>query len=105
MTGNVIAALAPIETSAAKNPATVAFRCQMHAEVSKSAVTERRDLDHLLTEHDIALRHQSIDKCNTQPAGQMIVTGARKTQRVVVRRARLIARRRLQRSDCFDAFQ
>ena len=69
----------------------------MHAGVGDLAAVRRQ--------HDGAVGNERIRESDAELAGQMIVAGAREAQRIILRGARLMARRHLDCSNRLDAFQ
>src|SRR5205807_5096754 len=105
MAGDVIAPLAPVQAGSAKDAAAAGRRHKRAAEAGEEAFTGHRQLTAFVTQYDVFLSHQRVGDGYTQPTGEMVITSAGETQRIVLRRTRLIARRRLQRGYGLDAFQ
>ena len=59
--------------------------------------TVRSDLAAIVAQHHRAPGHQRIGDRDAEPAGEMVVAGTRQAQRIVARRARSMAWRRLDR--------
>src|SRR5262249_46758668 len=102
-TGDMISALAPVETGSTED--SFAARAQIRAERGEKARARIRHLATVLGEHDVPIGDERIGDGDADLAGQMIVAGAREAQCVVPNRARLIARRHLDRGDGDDAFE
>src|SRR5262245_18143495 len=100
-TGDMISALAPVETGSTED--TLTARAQVRAERGEKARAGMRHLAAVLGEHDVSIGDERIGDGVADLAGQMIVAGAREAKRVVPNRARLIARWHLDRGDGDDA--
>ena len=105
MPGDVIAPLAPIEAGRQKIRLLPGFGTSDSAECAQESRPGVRDFAAVLGEHDVASRGERVGDRDADPAGQMIVAGAREAQRIVARGARLMARRHLDRGHRLDAFQ
>src|SRR5262249_45518424 len=101
-TGDMISALAPVETGSTED--SLAARPQVRAERGQKSRARIRHLAAVLGEHDVPIGDERIGDGDADLTGQMIVAGAREAQRIVANRARLIARRHLDRGDGDDAF-
>ena len=63
------------------------------------------DLAAIVAQHHRAPGHQRVGDRDAEPAGEMVVAGTRQAQRIVARRARSMAWRRLDRRHQADALQ
>src|SRR5262249_51684974 len=101
--GDMISALAPVETGAAED--AFAARTQVGAEFGQKASACIRHLPPVFGEDDVSIGDERIGDGDADLAGQMIVAGAREAERVITNRARRIARWALDRGDGDDAFE
>ena len=79
--GDVVAALAPIETGPAKD--AFAARAELRAEPGQEARAGVRHLAAVLAQDDVAVGDERVRDRDADLAGQMVVTGAREAQRIV----------------------
>ena len=105
MAGNVVAPLAPVEAGPAENPAAGSWRRERDAEFRQKALSCGSQRTAFVVEHDEFTAHERIRDRHAERAGEMVITGACKSQRLVLCRTRLVARRRLQCRHRLDAFQ
>src|SRR5262245_64383825 len=99
----MISALTPVETGPTED--AFAARAQIGTERGQKARASIRHLAPVLGEDDVSIGNERIGDGDADLAGQMIVAGAREAERVITNRARLIARRHLDRGDGDDAFE
>ena len=99
----MISALAPVETGPAED--AFAARAQVGTEFGQKARARIRHLAAVLGKDDVPIGDERVGNGDADLAGQVIVAGAREAQRVIPNRARLIARRDLDRRDGDDAFE
>ena len=102
---DVIAALAPVEARLAEHAAAPGGRGQIGAERREKPLARGRHLAAVVAQHHMAARDQRVGDRDAHAAGQMVVAGAGEAQRLVLGRARPVARRHLDRGDRLDAFQ
>jgi hypothetical protein len=59
----------------------------------------------VLAEHDVVGVDQGVGDGDAERSGEVVVAGTAEAQRIVTRRPRAIARRRIDRGDAHDALQ
>ena len=99
----MISTLAPVETGATED--SFAVRAQVRTEPRQKAHPRLRHLATVVGEDDVSIGHERVSDGHANLPSQMIVAGAREAKRIVPHRARLVARRDLDRADGDDAFQ
>src|SRR5262249_27411360 len=104
-TRDMISALAPIEARPAENSSVSRRHGQFRAESGEKACAGMRDFTAVLAEDQVSLGHEHVGDSYPEVARQMVIACARKSQPIVLCRARLIARRDLDGGDGLDAFE
>src|SRR6185295_14522397 len=96
-TRDVRASLRPIEAKPAKVTAVRAQRGELDPEPGEKSGAGRRDLGRFVVEHDIFASDEHVDEGDAEPACQMTVADARRTERARLTRERAVARSLLER--------
>jgi len=104
-TRDVIPAFAPIEAWSAENSPASRFRCQFRTKDGKEMRTGIRHLAAVIGENNISFANKRVGDRHPQLACQMVVTGARHPQSIILGRAWLITGWGLDGGNGLDAFQ
>src|SRR5262249_17998469 len=96
-------ALAPIDAGPAERAAAALDVLEMDTEVGEEFLARARDHAAVFAEHDVFIPRQRVGECNAEPAGDMVVAGARGAQLLAAVPARTITLRRVG-GDHHDAF-